>query len=108
MIKVQYSQKQHKLRIKGHAGFAQKGEDIICAAASMIFYNLAQVLMEYNREKTMTKPVEMKYGDVSVIRAYPKTGIEPWVDHDFYYALTGFRLLANQYPEHVDVVITEK
>lgn len=108
MITVQYSPKQRKLRIKGHAGYKPPGEDIVCAAASMIFYNLAQVLMEYDKEQTMTKPVEMKYGDVSVIRAYPKAAVEAWVDHDFYFALTGFRLLENQYPEHVNVVITEK
>lgn len=108
MIKVQYSPSQRKLRIKGHAGYKPAGEDIVCAAASMIFYNLAQVLMEYDKEKAMTKPVRMRYGDVSLIEAHPRTGYEAWVDHDFYFALTGFRLLEKQYPEYVNVVITEK
>ena len=107
MITIQYARKRHSLRIKGHAGFANIGQDIICASVSMVFYNLAQVLMDYDKD-TMARPVKMRFGDVSLIEATPKDAVRAWVDHDFYFAMRGFSMLAEQYPEYVNVVVTEK
>ena len=35
---------EHAVNIKGHAGFAGLGQDIVCAAVSTLFYTLAEHL----------------------------------------------------------------
>ena len=41
MIKIKYSLgNKNRIEIKGHAGFDQKGRDIVCAGVSAIFYAL--------------------------------------------------------------------
>lgn len=36
-------EKKHiRIRMNGHAGFAEPGQDIVCAGASMLFYTLAE------------------------------------------------------------------
>lgn len=108
MIYVTYSPKKRHLKIKGHAKFASAGHDIVCAAASMVFYNLCAMLGEYDRGKAFAKlDIVDKKGNAAV-EVTPKTEYEPWVDHDFYYALSGFELLANKYPDYITLKVTEK
>lgn len=40
MISVSYAPAIPSLRLSGHAGFAEKGKDIVCAAASILAYTL--------------------------------------------------------------------
>ena len=35
------------LSVKGHAGQAERGKDIVCAAASILTYTLAQIVIHY-------------------------------------------------------------
>lgn len=108
MIYVTYSPKKRLLKIKGHARYAQEGHDIVCAAASMVFYNLCAMLREYDKDKAFARlDITDKKGNAAV-EVTPKTGYELWVDHDFYYALAGFELLANKYPDYIDLKVTEK
>ena len=46
MIVVTYekSRESCSLRVEGHAGYAARGSDIVCAAASILFYTLANHL----------------------------------------------------------------
>lgn len=108
MIYVTYSPKKRLLRIKGHARFAEEGHDIVCAATSMVFYNLCAMLNEYDKGKAFIKlDIRDKKGSAAV-EVTPRAGYEAWVDHDFYYALSGFELLCNKYPDYVSLKVTEK
>lgn len=108
MITVKYSPSRHQLSIRGHAGAGEKGHDIVCASASMVFYNLCQMLREYDQKKAFALPLQMQDapGNAS-IRVMPHTGYETWIDHDFLYALTGFRMLMAQYPDYVNLIVTK-
>lgn len=72
--------------IQGHACYAPAGEDIVCAAASV----LAFTLLDICEGATVTAEdghICIEGGDVSAIR----------------FARRGYELLAEQYPEHVEV-----
>lgn len=108
MIYVTFNPKKRQLKVKGHARFANEGHDIVCAAASMVFYNLCAMLREYDGKKAFAKPLEItdKKGNARVC-VTPHTGYETWIDHDFYYAIAGFELLARKYPDYIDLKVTE-
>ena len=111
MITVKYKPDSNCLTIKGHAGYAEPGKDIICASASMIFYNLCAMLRQYPAE-AFSMPLEMKMAKgkrgVTSVKCKPSAAYETWIDHDFLYALTGFQTLAGNYPEYVNLVVTQK
>lgn len=108
MIYVTYAPKKRVLKIKGHARFSNEGHDIVCAAASMVFYNLCSMLCKYDKDKAFIKlDITDKKGNASV-EVTPKSGYEIWVDHDFYYALSGFSVLSNKYPDYINLKVTEK
>lgn len=110
MITVKYKPDKHTLTIKGHAGYAEAGEDIICASASMIFYNLCAMLRQYPDE-AFSMPLDMKMAKgkngVTTVKCTPSKAYESLIDHDFLYALTGFQTLSGNYPENVNLVVTQ-
>lgn len=108
MIYVTFNPKKRKLRVKGHASYAAEGHDVICAAASMVFYNLCEMLGKYDGEKAFAKPLEIvdKKGNAKLC-VTPHTGYEPWIDHDFCYAISGFSLLSQKFPEYITLRVTE-
>lgn len=111
MIKIKYNPTRNVLTLKGHAGYAKPGKDIICASASMIFYNLCAMLRQYPDE-AFSAPLEMKMAKgkngVTSVKCRPSAAYESLIDHDFLYALTGFETLMGNYPEHVNLVVTQK
>lgn len=108
MITVTYSPKKHQLRIKGHAEFAPKGQDIVCAAATMVFYNLCQMIREYDQEAAFSVKPKMQFNSGrALIEVVPRADYETWIDHDFLYALTGYRLLMAQFPDRVNLKVLQ-
>lgn len=108
MITVTYRPKKRSLTIKGHANAGEKGFDIICASVSTVFYNLCQMMREYDH-KAFVKPIEMQ--DISgsaKLQVTPASGYETWIDHDMLYALTGFKLLAGNFPQYVNLKVMQK
>lgn len=72
--------------IRGHAGYAPAGQDIVCAAASILALTLADVCdgAEIEREDGHMR---IRGGDPTAIM----------------FAARGFRLLSEAYPEFVEV-----
>ena len=56
MITVTYRPTKRTLTIKGHANAGEKGFDIICASVSTVFYNLCQMMREYD-DKAFAVPI---------------------------------------------------
>jgi uncharacterized protein YsxB (DUF464 family) len=44
MIVVRFRDDQNRIQIKGHAGYAEHGKDIVCAAMSGLAWTLAAIL----------------------------------------------------------------
>ena len=114
MIYVTYRPGKNEITIKGHANYDENGKDIVCAAASMLFYTLSACLAKAPRE-WFTEPPDMadyladpKSKGVSHIRCTPRGDVEISVLIMYQTIVTGFEQLAANYPQYVDLKITEK
>jgi uncharacterized protein YsxB (DUF464 family) len=90
------------MKLSGHAGQAKKGEDIVCAAASILAYTVAQALQfQYEDGGLKKKPhLKLEPGN-TVIVAKPKPERYEEALHTFYVAQVGYSLLAKTYPQYV-------
>ena len=105
MTKARMDWKRMELELDGHADYAPAGQDIVCAAVSILThsligalqeleakYGLAQVEWSGNQaEGSMRIRGRVCWANLSVIRAY------------FEMAVTGLRMLAEEYPEHIEL-----
>lgn len=106
MVKVEYihADTGFLLRVQGHAGAAPKGADLVCSAVSILIYTAAQCALElYTDEKLQQWPLlELESGS-SQVAADARQGKTETVQRVFDTVMTGFYLLANQYPQFVTV-----
>ena len=83
-----------QLTVEGHAGYAEPGKDIICAAASTLVMSLRDAMEHSN------VPYDEVIGDgYAQVTCEDKTA-KPW----FYMAMRGFLTLAGMYPEYYTVI----
>jgi uncharacterized protein YsxB (DUF464 family) len=92
------------MKLAGHAGQAKKGEDIVCAAASILAYTVAQTLQfMYEQGDLKKKPLlKLEEGD-TVIVAKPKKESYAEALHTFFVAQVGYHLLSHNYPQYVSL-----
>lgn len=106
MIQVTFEQTDTfvSIRLKGHAGYAKDGPDIVCAAASMLAYTAAQNAMNlYSNDELLDEPIiKLLDGDIYV-GCKPDPDMLDAVACVFQVILNGFLLLGKNYPEHVRV-----
>jgi uncharacterized protein YsxB (DUF464 family) len=90
------------LKLSGHAGQAEHGKDIVCAAASILAYTVAQTLQFLYEEGGLKKKPHLKLepGD-TIIVAKPKPERYEETLHTFFVAQVGYSLLARTYPQYV-------
>ena len=90
------------LKLTGHAGQANKGEDIVCSAVSILAYTVAQSLQfMYEQGELQKKPhIKLAEGD-TIIVAKPKAEAYAEALHTFFVAQVGYHLLAHNYPQYV-------
>lgn len=102
MTKVHFDAKELSLTMKGHAGYAEEGKDIVCAAVSILFYTLAEAL---EKSGALATPLEKSVdeGEVS-LKATPKKGFEGNVSLIFYTILSGIQLLVDDYKDYVELI----
>lgn len=84
------------LTMQGHAGYAEKGKDIVCAGASALLHSLAATL------KLLDVPhlqVDLRDGSARL----SCRGDSMLVHALFYQALVGMILLQQEYPDHIRV-----
>lgn len=101
MITAKYDRdgETHTLSVNGHAGYADKGSDIVCAGVSAIVYALIGWL-ENNSEDTTFVSVDDSNGEaVIACEGDDKVSVA------FYMAAIGIENIANTYPAHVSIDI---
>lgn len=80
MIEATIYRKDGKIcafQITGHAGYAKRGEDIVCAAASVLTLNTVNAIEEFTEIPYRYEADEKKGGFLKVV--FP---IEGMADHD--------------------------
>ena len=108
MIRVQYTPHAFRVTVSGHAGYAERGEDILCAAASMLLQTLGAAVQELCRRglaEEVTVDLRHGQGEVSCVpveefRCVVRTVMDS--------IMLGFTLLGEDYGEYVCVVQTEE
>lgn len=88
MISVRYTPAAPSLRISGHAMFAPKGQDIVCAAASILAYTLTA---GGARSRETPEGGLLISGDAVALRL----------------VAGGYRLLSENYPQNIRFEVNE-
>ena len=109
MIKIEMmdTDKGYSLAASGHAGYAPAGQDIVCAAVSVLAQTLANKVEAAARsERLLTSCVQ--HGETFVVQALPKPGpnalmVASWFD----FVEEGLRALAEEHPDNVELVVTD-
>jgi uncharacterized protein YsxB (DUF464 family) len=107
MIQVKFNRNEDKFllfKIDGHAGQDNSGHDIVCSAASILAYTLAQTMRYIEGQKGFeANPViKLNEGD-AVILVRPKEEFEGEVMQTFFTVEVGYSLLAQNYPQYVEL-----
>lgn len=105
MIVAEYETKHNRLTVKGHAGAAKKGEDLICAGVTTLVEALNVALDDLDKRGWL-EAGEAKMADgEALFQAYGKEGYKMAVHGAFLTAVSGLRWLAANYPEYVNINI---
>jgi len=103
-----------RLTVSGHAGFAESGRDIVCAAASILIATCANAL----ESVAGIKPDVWQDEKAAVIRVSlpnargEQAARDMQAEHDAQVilrtVLQGFRDIAEEYPEHITIIDRRK
>lgn len=107
MTDVKYWPEDLMIEVQGHAGAGEKGEDLVCAAASTLASTLEQVFLMQDQ----MEGISQREPDKARFRAWVNK-TSPLLAQAFVVMetiATGFAALANEFPDHVAFdVITDK
>lgn len=94
-----------KFSVTGHAGADVKGQDLVCASASILLYTLAQTVddMEQHGEFTCEPIIEVDEGDALIACHCNSDETYAEAVTAFKTIWAGFELLAHDYPQYVEL-----
>ena len=102
MIKATIDWGRMRAEVTGHAGYAELGQDIVCAGASILSYALMASL-EDARQRGRTEANLKDDGAKMIMRAEPNLGNMQEIKSYFRLWRNGMRLLQDNYPENVEI-----
>ncbi len=101
MITVTYDG-QFAIELNGHARQAPKGEDIVCAGASVLIVSLA-CMMERHQEELLNAYISIHEGR-GIVRVRPSLAFERSCKAAFETAICGFQELALRYSAYIQFI----
>ena len=100
MITVEFNPKTYTLDVTGHAEHGKKGEDIVCAAISTLFYTLAESL--YVSKHMLAEDIVFSDEDGNGhLSCKPKAEYEANVSLIYWTILNGFDIVSKNYKKYV-------
>ena len=100
MIEIKFNPTNYTLDVEGHANHGEKGEDIVCAAISALFYTLAESLYAY--KDMMAEDIDFSDEDGNGhISCKPKAEYEANVSLIYWTILNGFEVVSRHYEKNV-------
>lgn len=93
--------KKFSLTLKGHAGSADIGEDLVCASASILAYTLAQNVKD-NKMGCESIKVRLDKGDAE-IACTPKAEYRTGIEIVYRAIVRGYELLQANFPDKISV-----
>ena len=106
MTRIEYDEKNLRLKLSGHTGYpSRKGENIVCAAVSILAETLLQNLENF-RDRGWYE-LEYQYGTPGEMEIHCTVrGYYSMVVEMFRFVMVGMRMIAEEYPQHVKVIET--
>ena len=106
MIMARFYQKPSNgsihMTLKGHAEAAPKGEDLICASATMLAYTVAQAVQFLHEQGKLKKKPKIRITDgEATIIATPTEEAYAETLHAYWVAQCGIHVLQHNYPQNV-------
>lgn len=100
MITITFTNKNNtfELMVKGHAGYAEAGKDIVCSAVSILLYTLVDSIREECLENDPI--VVLDEGD-TLVRVKAKNAHRGEINGVFRVILNGLKLISEFFPENV-------
>ena len=92
MIQIQYNRENMVLLILGHAGYAERGRDIVCAAVTALAGTLERCIQERGERSCTWDSGE------TVFHAEGTENLRPC----FETVVTGLKMLAEEFPEYIE------
>ena len=109
MTTAKFSESDNKFsaHIEGHAGYSHCGPDIVCSACSILAYTMLQSILSTGGECIK----ELSYGDdpdngtfmLDIVA--PSEGEAEKIRTIYKVIASGFALLADQYPQNVNLCV---
>ena len=94
------------LSIKGHAGAAEEGYDIVCSSVSILAYTLAQYVSDcYKNGKLEQEPIIILEKGEGGVTSTPKKEYYDDIKQGYAFAHIGLTLLSHNYPQYVDKTV---
>ena len=92
------------MEVLGHTGFAEAGKDPVCAGASTLAMTVAQCVKTMEEAGRLQKQahIVVRNGRV-LVTAKPKPEYLQETRHLFWAGETGMRLLAEAYPQNIEI-----
>lgn len=105
-IKYRTDKREASLLVRGHAGQADVGQDIVCASASILAYTAAQIVEAMHHHGDFASPptILLDSGNATILCKAKDDDIYAEVLHTFFVIQTGYRLLAHNYPQYVEII----
>lgn len=104
MIKIKFTPKTFTLDITGHAGHGKKGEDIVCAAVSSLFYTLGEALL--SSDAMLQEPMVFCDDDgKGHLSCKPKKEYEANISLIYWTILKGFEMIEKNYKKNVKLSV---
>lgn len=111
MLNITVNSKEHKFRMTGHANFAERGKDIVCSAASILFYTACETVKMIEDDAFESEPMfnidDSGEGVTAFIECKPKEDYIAVIDTIYQTIFIGYKLLAEGYPNNVQITIEE-
>lgn len=101
MIQVTYFRNYNRVTVTGHAGAAQKGEDLVCASASVLAYTLAANVSGMADNGQVRAPVIKLTEGNAEISCNPRHNLKSVVTLVFDSVCVGFELLSKEHPQYI-------
>ena len=102
MIEITYWPEKLFVQVDGHAGAGEKGQDIVCAAVSMLACVLAENVMDAQEHGMLQAEPDIYLADgCARVHARPKRAWRKTMRTIFDAICIGFAMAAEQYPDRV-------
>ena len=101
MIKIEITKtdKECTITAQGHAGYAPRGYDIVCAAVSTLVFTLIDALHDTKADHTFTQNSKTAAMDINV--KLDKLNVKSLACIDMF--ITGIKLVSTAYPDYITV-----